>query len=161
MGDIFYLNKKIINAYNSLKVTEFSSLVDEILTNRTEKQIEKIFSSKFYVWNFIRSKDFYKLMALYVSSRIKNIGIDSKTILVIDTILKTSNNDITRRQFCQAMNNKAVILTHSTIRYIGIDALDNILSKEDNNNIITDEIVGVFIKHYIRLDRMLDTITDL
>ena len=63
--NLIYFNRKMINALNSCKYDEFEFLFNCILAYNG-KDFERFFTSKLYIWNVIRPRDFYKMCAMYI-----------------------------------------------------------------------------------------------
>ena len=132
---VFAMNRRIIRVFNSQTIAEFINLMDSV-SRMDEKVIRKLLTSKWYVWNIIRNKDFYKLMSVWL---IETENYTDTHFLIMKLVLETANNDITRRSFIKAIIKKKCILTVDTIKYI--DGLEDLVSREEVGDIITDDYI--------------------
>lgn len=152
---IYEMNKRIIAVYNSLKIQEFVDLMDEIVTYHPDK-IKELFISRWYIWNIIRNKDFYKLISTWL---INSIELENMHFFILSLVIRTANNDITRETFVRTLFKKRVILTLDTLMYC--DNMPAILEKDDLEKISCDPYVQPVIDRIIKLEKDLENFISL
>lgn len=136
----FQINRKILTTMNECNRNSFYTLLDEV------SNIPNIFRSKRYIWNWIRTRDFYKMCAEWIAYNVEehkepNIPIDHGS--VIHEILDTTSNEKIRKTFVWNLLKRAPILTCDTIRYASNDKIRSILQSDI---IYTDEHIKPFLE---------------
>lgn len=164
------VNKKIIATYNSCDMTTFTDTVNQFLDSPDK---EAIFTKKWYVWNIIRPKDYYKCMAEYVITSINYalnpdkirpaecdgsycqcIGITDQTETLVDywmrhaeyiikMILRTTKDPAIQKSFIWKIMKKIPLITVDTIQYANPEKLHNLLTGD--KKIICDDYMRPFI----------------
>lgn len=152
---IYEMNKRIVYVYNSLKIQEFTDLMDEVVTYSPDK-IKELFTSRWYIWNIIRNKDFYKLISTWL---INAPSLGNMHFFVLSLVIRTANNDVTRETFVKALFKKRVILTLDTLMYY--DSMSEILEKDDLSKISCDPYVQPLIDRIIKLEVDLENFITL
>lgn len=153
MIGFFSLNRKIFKVYNSCDRDEFAELLNSIM-DLPEQQIQKVFTSKRYLWNIIRPRDFYKMAAYYVVSAAKN-GINLERIdLLIHTILITTPSQKICSSFVWNILKQIPLLTIDTIQYTSQEKIQSLL--QSDKILFTDTAITPFVKEVIRLRKEID-----
>ena len=160
----FKLNIRIIQTYNSCNMSTFSKLVEDLL----DADNQRAFSSKRYIWNVIRPKDYYKCMAdivvKYIESIIKGSYDDSaeycmsRAEFILNVVTKTAKTDAIRKNFVWNITKRVPLLTLVTIQYSSEDRIINIL--KSNKPIITDESLAPFMKEIKSLHNEIKELQD-
>lgn len=143
---IYKMNKRIIEVYNSLKVQEFTDLMNEV-AGYTEPEIIDLFTNRWYIWNIIRNKDFYKLISTWLINCPLFTDIH---FLILSLVITTANTDTTRITFVKSIMKKRIILTIDTIKYI--EDIQKIFEKEDLEAVVCDEYVQPFVDQMVKLE---------
>lgn len=148
----FKLNRRIIQTYNSCDMSTFSKLVHEIM-DKGEGPAKKIFTSKKYIWNIIRPKDYYKCMSDVVVKCIETVSQDSHIMPkeywmdraeFIITMVLTSTEDLAiRKSFIWNIMKRVPLLTRATISYASAEKITSLL--RSGKLIIADDAVSPFI----------------
>lgn len=141
---IFDLNMRMFKANNSCDHMQQFEVMKTIM-EMSEKDIEKVFRKKYFLWNIFRGKDFYKMCAHYVWETVKNGEVD-KGLTVLSHVLLTAKDDGIRRAFVKAVVNNVPIVITGTVMYMGQRKLDYLLGEDNVGKLITDEITGPFVK---------------
>ena len=162
------INRRIIATYNSCDMKAFSRLIDDLLE---QSNAEKYFTKKWYVWNVIRPKDYYKCMAEYVINCItkvlnppkedmdlfNHISPDSDEALrhynehymsradyIIKMVLETTKDAEIRKSFIWKIMKKVPLLTIDTIQYASPEKIHSLLT--GNKDIVSDDYMRPVIK---------------
>lgn len=120
----FTLNARIIHVFNSCDRGEFVELIDDIVK---EKNVMRLFTSVIYVWNIIRPRDFYKLLAGWVVDEIVKYGKLENADVMIKVVLKTAKTEAIKETFIWNVTKNCPLLTIDTIQYMSAERLANIL----------------------------------
>lgn len=147
--NLFRINARIIRVLNSCKWDEFNALVVECI------DIPKIFTSKRYVWNIIRGRDFYKMLAHLTIESIQNGNMElaEKLIRVVMTTAKT--NEI-KLSFTRAIVKILPLITIDTIPYISTEKLRRILRNDlENASVIADDTMKPILLEIIDLKKQI------
>lgn len=149
---ILKLNLRIIQVMNSCDRKQFISLLDDVI------DIPGIFRKKYYIWNIIRPRDMYKMIAFWVIGRYEKYQNDMKDPIalartlgldfdgdvatpmqiaivyllpiemMIKEILETTKSDNIKRTFIWNIMKACPILTVDTIRYASPEKIKNLLT---------------------------------
>lgn len=139
-------NIQIVHILNSCDRKQFEAFVTKNINN------PKLFISKWYIWNIIRGRDYYKMMAHYVVTHIQNSQLNydgedyntsSYAERIVDLMLLTAKNDTIRRNFIWAIMKQVPLLTMDTIRYASLDKIQSLL--QSDKTLVTDPQIGVFV----------------
>lgn len=127
-------NLAIIRALNSGNQATCIRLIHELIT-RSEKEVRSIFTKKWYIWNIIRGKDFYKLMSRYVIQQVRLYQGDPTEVsalvtgeLAIHLVMATEPRDQIKREFVKAIERDIRIMTVELLPYITDERIDSILN---------------------------------
>lgn len=122
------VNKLILKAINSQDKDIFCDVMETFIK---EKVITGIFKKKYYLWNIIRPRDVYKLIAYWIETTIDCDDSDTYNLridIMHELILTTKNIKI-RKSFVWGLLKRVNILTIYTIQYASSDKIFNIISK--------------------------------
>lgn len=139
-------NLDMIRVMNSCNYQEFARLISAII-NRPYP--EKYFTSKRYVWNIIRPRDFYKMSAMWVIEKIKIAQIDEDSAhmaaaeMVIKLVLKSTKEYTIKRSFIWNIMKQCPLITVDTIQYASAEKLQSLLTGD--KEIICDDIMRPII----------------
>lgn len=150
----FRLNIKIISVLNSCDRKQFEALIDEVISQ------PKVFYSKRYVWNIIRGRDFYKMLAHYVVEKISDPEKRSYDDVqrILQMVEDTEKNEAVRRNFVWAIMKQVALLTTVTIKYANEEKIKSILSS--NKIIYADDSIKPFIAEIKRLHIQIDELEE-
>ena len=142
---IISMNLKIMKAVNSCERAQYMPLLDEIMDMK-ESEMWKIFTKKYYLWNLLRGKDFYKTLAVYVIDKVNSdVPEDmNRAELAIKVGIATANKDKDCKAFVKTILRNVSVLTVDTIRYTTNEKLEQLLSEPEG--IIADEKMTVVLK---------------
>lgn len=139
----FKFNIRILRVLNSCDRKSFEALVDEALDI-----YPKLLSSRWYLWNVVRGRDYYKMMAHYVVTRAQTDDREKcETILRI--VLHTTKDEAVRRNFIWAIMKQVPLLTIDTVPYASREKIQSILRSD--KFAITDEAISPFVREVIDL----------
>lgn len=148
MLELLRMNIRIIRMFNSCTRAEFTELLDEVIAN-PEAKAKKILSSKLYVWNLLRPRDYYKLMTYYIVNLLKikdpetfDQRMDTAEFL-LETVLSTAKTTRIRLDFIWNVTKHVPLLTVSTIKYMTPERITGILTSD--KTIIADEFIEPFL----------------
>lgn len=155
--DFFRFNLKILRAMNSCQREKFVALFDEAMLSGYE---DSYFTSKKYLWNWIRGKDYYKMLSYYVVEKLKfylSTGLGEEKLLqlnganwLIHKTLETTKDYNIRKSFIWSIMKAVPLLTVDTIQYASPEKIHNILTTR-NNDIVADDYLSPFIEEYVSL----------
>lgn len=136
------MNMRIIRVFNSCSRNEFTQLVDDVISDPKAKLI---LSSKRYVWNIIRPRDYYKMMTYYIVELLENPDSDKchRAEALMEIVLSTTKSEEIRKHFVWNIMKHIPVLTIHTIRYASEEKILNILQNSDN--LIIDDYIRPFI----------------
>lgn len=138
--NIIKLNKRIIQVINSCKYEEFEQLLNMILS---WKDYEKYFTSKWYVWNIIRPRDFYKMCAMYVQKKTDGEVVNMTTAeKLIKIVLKTAKSDQIRKTFVWNITKNTPIIMWEMVPYMSQEKIISMMVRK--KYVITDEYTQPF-----------------
>ncbi len=156
----FKLNRRIITTFNSCNPTKFQELLTDIMA-LPEPNVLRIFSSRRYVWNIIRPRDFYRMASIWVTDQIAK-GQFVEAERMIKLILRTTKNESACKNFIWVITKKCPLITEDTIRYMSAEKIHSLLSGD--KEIICDEVMRPFIDEVSNLRlkvESLEVLTDL
>ena len=147
----FKLNIRIFEVYNSCNRNDFNHLMDNVIAT---VNIRDAFTKKRYLWNWIRPRDFYKMMSFYIVYYLKSRFILGETgniegtevYEIIRIILKTTKNESIRKSFIWSIMKQVPMLTVDTIQYASAEKIKNILT--DSTMIFHDTVTQPFIEAF-------------
>lgn len=148
MLKLLRMNIRIIRMFNSCTRSEFTELLDEVIANPKPKA-QKILSSKLYVWNLLRPRDYYKLMTYYIVNLLKIKDEESfeqrmeTAEFLVETVLSTAKNNRIRLDFIWNVTKHVPLLSISTIRYMTPERIINILTSD--KTVFADEFIQPFL----------------
>lgn len=153
------LNAQIISVLNTCDRKKFEALIDSVIDQ------PKVFRSKLYVWNWIRGRDFYKMLAHYVVKNIES-GYQSgdaenttvKSEVILQMVLETAKDPAVRRNFIWAIMKQVPLLTVDTIQYASREKIISLL--QSDKVLITDPYLGAFVEEIGRLRDRIRTLED-
>ena len=161
------LNLRIIQVINSCDRTQFMELLDDVI------DIPGIFRKKRYIWNIIRPRDMYKMVAHWVVGRCekyqndmnnpielaKTLGLDfdgdvvypAQIALVylnpietaIHEIITSTKSHSIKRTFVYGIIKSQPILTIDTIQYLSEEKIKHMVTGD--KTLICDDILRPFI----------------
>ena len=124
------VNLNIIRVYNSCNRDEFKKLIDYIVSTG---KIQKYLTQKRYIWNWIRPRDFYKMMSYYIIDKFSYVGKDSTEDDfkickdLIHTILTTTEDQTICKSFVWSIMKKVPLVSIDTIPYTSADKIRSII----------------------------------
>lgn len=160
LKSVIVMNLKIIKAINSCERSQYTPLLDEIL-DMPESKMWKVFTKKYYLWNIMRGKDFYKSLAQYavdkLSSR-KDTDMN-KGDLAIRIGIKTANKDKDRKVFVKSIQRVVPILTIDTLRYTSTERIEQMLS--DPEGVIADDKIRIIFNYVSDLKSQMSALQSI
>jgi hypothetical protein len=118
------VNKLVIKAINTQDKNIFCEIMDTLMKNN----IQGIFKKKRYVWNIIRPRDIYKLIAYWIEINITSDKLTER-IDIMHELLETTKDKKIRQSFVWGLLKKVNLLTVYTIQYASKDKIQNIIAK--------------------------------
>lgn len=162
MFKLFKINMNYIKTVNRCNMDSFKKFMTDILmteTDGSDEQVLELFTSKRYIWNLIRGKDFYKSMADYIVCLTKINAYNEADILlrcVVETTkVRPSSDDQKgdiRKHFVTQVMKRAPFLTVTTIQYMSPERLEQILELPALHELYVDTTLQPFINRIILLD---------
>lgn len=149
---IVKLNLRYIEAINSGDRRPFLSLLEELLN------IDHAFTKKYYIWNIIRGREFYKNLSYYVVSLAKEVLNETlgdpdsamdRIEQVIHIVMETENRKNVRQSFVWNITKQVPLITLDTLRYMDAERVINILQSE--KRVLNDSPMDPIIREIIRL----------
>ena len=157
----FKLNARIVQTFNSCNPTKFQELLTDVMMKYPPKQALKIFSSKLYVWNIVRPRDFYRMTSIWVTDQIA-VGKLQDAENMIKLVLLTTHNESACKNFIWVITKRVPLLTVDTIKYMSPEKIHSILSGD--KEIICDHVMRPIVDEVINLRNRiesLEVLTDL
>ena len=164
---VIKLNAKIVSVLNSCDRKRFEALIDEVLN------IPRIFTSKLYVWNWIRGRDFYKMLAHYVIVNIENCHSPGDITYeeqpsnpytmdhaerVLQMVLTTASDESVKKNFIWAITKRIPLLTADTISYLSQEKIYSLLRSD--KVLITDGAINPFVTEIYNLRKQIKDLED-
>ena len=126
------INLDYIKAINSCDIETFHNFMTNLLVeNETEERVRKLFSSKKYLWNILRGKDFYKMMSMYI---VKIMGFESSReegSALYDYVIETTKSEEVKKSFTKSIMKSTPFLTMTSIQYMSEQRLIQIINDFD------------------------------
>ena len=146
------INRKILRTFNSCDRKEFYGLLDEITKTSS---ITKIFTSKWYLWNWFRPRDFYKTIADYVVDKLKSGTPENNQLAedLIRVILATTKTEKIKQSFVWNITKRCPILMIEMMPYISAERIHSILYSD--KLIYADNYLSPIIREVIALRNKL------
>lgn len=148
------LNIQYIRSVNACKYKELSEFFLNLL------DVPKAFTSKRYIWNWIRGKDFYKTISLITINLAKDFlqhGTEENLVKIerfIRIVMSTEPNESVRKSFVWNITKSVPILTVDTIQYMSAERIANIVQSDEK--IIFDDHLCPIMQEIIRLKKDLE-----
>ena len=130
---VFQINRRIIQVLNSCNRESFYALLNDLIS------IEDIFTSKWYLWNWIRTRDFYKMLSEWIANQIQNER-EYNYEKIIHDILTTTKHKKVKETFIWNLTKRVNILTVDTIQYTSEERIKNILQKHGEKLYVDDHL---------------------
>lgn len=139
---IFKWNRRIIQVMNSCKYEEFEKLINELLEFPNYK---KFFTSKWYIWNVMRPRDFYKMCAMYIQ-KITDGQTDhfDKAEKLIKIVLHTTKSEQIKKTFVWNITKNTPIIMWDMVPYMSKEKIIVMMVKK--KYVIADEIMQPFFE---------------
>lgn len=143
------LIKKVINSCS------YSTFHAAIMTFVTRPKWHKYFTSKWYLWNIIRPRDFYKMISMFIIEVLTYNQDDQVMMNYADDLLKlvlSSDCDLQiKKSFVWNITKKIPLMTEDTIRYMSPEKIESLLLS--GKNIICDDVTRPFISTVLKLQK--------
>lgn len=127
---------------NSCKYEEFEKLINELLELPNYK---KFFTSKLYIWNVMRPRDFYKMCAMYIQ-KITDGQTDhfDKAEKLIKIVLHTTKSEQIKKTFVWNITKNTPIIMWDMVPYMSKEKIIVMMVKK--KYVIADEIMQPFFE---------------
>lgn len=136
------MNRRMIQVLNSCKYDEFEPLIDEILGL---PNWETYFTSRWYIWNVIRPRDFYKMCAMYVHSHTEgDLTEFDKVEKLINIVLETAKSEQIKKTFVWNITKSTPLIMWKMIPYMSREKIVNMITKK--KYVITDDLIQPFFE---------------
>lgn len=139
---IFKWNRRIIRVMNSCKYEEFEKLINELLEL---PNYQKFFTSKWYIWNVMRPRDFYKMCAMYIQ-KITDGQTDhfDKAEKLIKIVLHSAKSEQIKKTFVWNITKNTPIIMWDMVPYMSREKIIVMMVKK--KYVIADEIMQPFFE---------------
>lgn len=138
----FNMNRRMIQVLNSCKYDEFEPLIDEILGL---PNWETYFISRWYIWNIIRPRDFYKMCAMYVHAHTEgDLNEFDKVERLINIVLETAKSEQIKKTFVWNITKSTPLIMWKMIPYMSKEKIINMITKK--KYVITDDLIQPFFE---------------
>lgn len=136
------MNSRMIQVLNSCKYDEFEPLIDEILGL---PNWETYFTSRWYIWNIIRPRDFYKMCAMYVHNHTEgDLTEFDKVERLINIVLETAKSEQIKKTFVWNITKSTPLIMWKMIPYMSKEKIVNMITKK--KYVITDDLIQPFFE---------------
>lgn len=136
------MNHRMIQVLNSCKYDEFEPLIDEILGL---PNWETYFTSRWYIWNIIRPRDFYKMCAMYVHNHTEgDLTEFDKVERLINIVLETAKSEQIKKTFVWNITKSTPLIMWKMIPYMSKEKIINMITKK--KYVITDDLIQPFFE---------------
>ena len=136
------MNRRMIQVLNSCKYDEFEPLIDEILGL---PNWETYFTSRWYIWNIIRPRDFYKMCAMYVHNYTEgDLTEFDKVEKLINIVLETAKSEQIKKTFVWNITKSTPLIMWKMIPYMSKEKIINMITKK--KYVITDDLIQPFFE---------------
>lgn len=135
-------NRRIVQVMNSCKYEEFEKLINELLEFPNYK---KFFTSKLYIWNVMRPRDFYKMCAMYIQ-KITDGQTDhfDKAEKLIKIVLHSAKSEQIKKTFVWNITKNTPIIMWDMVPYMSKEKIIVMMVKK--KYVIADEIMQPFFE---------------
>lgn len=157
---IIRLNVKIIRVLNSCDRKDFEALINEVIDQ------PNVFRKKYFIWNIVRGRDFYKMLAYYVIQQIEQQVLDdneshdddvsyvgnhhiNQAETIIHMVMETAKTETIKKNFIWAIMKQVPILTTTTVQYASAEKIRSIL--KSGKTIVMDSSIKPFIDEVVEL----------
>ena len=147
-------NLEIIRVMNSCSRTNFEELLNRILELPDHM---KYFTSKRYIWNIIRGRDYYKMLAHYVCVCIETNN-HARAEQIIRIVSETESDQAVIKSFIWAVMKQVPLLTTVTIQFASPEKIKSILSSD--KVILTDDALIPFVDYVMELRKQIKDLED-
>ena len=135
-------NRKIIRVMNSCKYEEFEKLINELLELPNYK---KFFTSKWYIWNVMRPRDFYKMCAMYIQKITDGQTVHfDKAEKLIKIVLHSAKSEQIKKTFVWNITKNTPIIMWDMVPYMSKEKIIVMMVKK--KYVIADEIMQPFFE---------------
>ena len=140
----------------------------QLFHDAMKAEVKGLFTRKRYVWNWIRGKDFYKNLAYYVVSEVKNAlgeGSCNRTEILerveklIHELLTSEKRYDVRKSFIWNITKQVPLITTDTVAYMSEDRITNMLRSD--KLIMCDATFTPFIREIVDLKGKLKDSEDI
>ena len=140
--NIIKWNRRIIQVMNSCKYEKFEKLINELLELPNYK---KFFTSKWYIWNVMRPRDFYKMCAMYIQ-KITDGQTDhfDKAEKLIKIVLHSAKSEQIKKTFVWNITKNTPIIMWDMVPYMSKEKIIVMMVKK--KYVIADEIIQPFFE---------------
>jgi len=136
---IWELNRRILEMYNSCSYADFESLMDDLVKADRGVNIARFFRSRWYLWNWIRPRDFYKMMARYIVEKVGSHEFD-RAEFMLNLILEDQRvPEKVKQTFVWGITKQIPLITMGTLRYMSAERIHNMLT--GHKEIVSDEFL--------------------
>lgn len=160
---LIQLNMRMIRTINGCNRDEFKQLIDDVI------EVPEIFRKKYFIWNIIRPRDWYKSISFWIVERChavqalddydEQMAIITEVDYVIKEVIATTKNFKIRQSFIWNIMKHVPILTVITIQYASPERIKNILNSE--KMILLDDYLCPFVEEFKRAKDNANAIQDL
>ena len=140
--NIIKWNRRIIQVMNSCKYEEFEKLINELLELPNYK---KFFTSKWYIWNVMRPRDFYKMCAMYIQKITDGqTNHFDKAEKLIKIVLHSAKSEQIKKTFVWNITKNTPIIMWDMVPYMSKEKIIVMMVKK--KYVIADEIIQPFFE---------------
>lgn len=153
MIKLIIINLAIIKVLNSCDRKAFITLVDQYLNDK----LFNVFYKKWYLWNIVRGRDYYKMLSHYVITKLQDtIDPDSsqaRAEFIINMVIETAKTEEIKKSFIWAIMKQIPLLTAITIQYASPEKIKSLLYSD--KILITDTAITPFVMTVSELRRQV------
>lgn len=136
---IWELNRRILEMYNSCSYPEFEKLMNDLVTQDRGVHIARFFRSRWYIWNWIRPRDFYKMMSRWIVELIAAHEFD-RAEFMLNLILEDRRiPEKVKQTFVWNLTKQTPLITVNTLRYMSAERIHNMLTS--GKEVVSDEFL--------------------
>lgn len=137
--NIIRMNIRIIKVMNSCDRKQFTQLIDEMIDH------PNVFRKRYYIWNIIRGRDYYKMLSYYVIQCLQSKEDEdyTKAETIIQMVMDTEHDLAVRKHFIWAIMKEVPLLTITTIQYASEAKILSLL--DSNKELIVDDALKPFV----------------
>ena len=140
--NIIKWNRRIIQVMNSCKDEEFEKLINELLELPNYK---KFFTSKWYIWNVMRPRDFYKMCAMYIQKITDGQTAHfDKAEKLIKIVLHSAKSEQIKKTFVWNITKNTPIIMWDMVPYMSKEKIIVMMVKK--KYVIADDIIQPFFE---------------